>query len=140
MQASATGVTTDFLTANAFDRTDNREDSTFYQQPHLMAHLDEVALLQFKAFYKRFVKPGIRVLDLMSSWNSHLPDGLADMQVTGLGMNAEEMQHNRQLNDYVVRDLNQPADVPFAAHQFDLAICTVSVEYLSRCLSKSPGY
>ncbi|KPJ91373.1 MAG: hypothetical protein AMJ53_11810 [Gammaproteobacteria bacterium SG8_11] len=130
LQANSPEITTEFITDSAFRRSDTQDDAEFYQQPRLVAHLDETALDQFKDLYTRFVKPGMKVLDLMSSWKSHLPEDVAPLHVTGLGMNVEEMRGNTQLNDYVVFDLNQSAELPFAPQQFDLAICTVSVEYL----------
>jgi len=129
MQADAPGVVTEFITANAFERDDSAEDSVFYAQPRLVAHLDTMARQQFTRLYARFVKPGMKVLDLMSSWQSHLPADV-EVELTGLGMNAEEMGHNPQLNHSVILDLNRASQLPFTQGQFDLAICTVSVEYL----------
>jgi hypothetical protein len=39
---------------------------------------------------------GDRVLDLMSSWTSHLPSRLTLKNVTGLGLNPEEL---KKMND-----------------------------------------
>jgi SAM-dependent methyltransferase len=72
----------------------------------------------------------MKILDLMSSWKSHLPENIRPLHVTGVGMNREEMRHNKQLAEYLVHDLNRAVELPFTSHQFDLAICTVSVEYL----------
>jgi SAM-dependent methyltransferase len=130
LQARAAGMATEFITADAFDRADNHNDTAFYQQPRLVAHLDKVALQQFTSFYTRFVNPGMHLLDLMSSWKSHLPENITDLRVTGLGMNREELRKNPQLSNSVVFDLNRSEQLPYAAEQFDLAICTVSVEYL----------
>jgi SAM-dependent methyltransferase len=74
----------------------------------------------------------MRVLDLMSSWVSHLPDAPADLAVTGLGMNAAELAANERLKARVVHDLNADPRLPFADAAFDLVICTASVEYLIR--------
>ncbi|WP_455209881.1 class I SAM-dependent methyltransferase [Kaarinaea lacus] len=130
MQALTPGVTTEFITDDSFVRKDSQSDSQFYQQPRFVAHLDETALTQFCIFYRRFVRPGMKILDLMSSWKSHIPEDIDNLHITGLGMNQEEMQQNKQLQDYVVFDLNQSTQLPFAEHDFDLAVCTVSVEYL----------
>jgi SAM-dependent methyltransferase len=64
----------------------------------------------------------------MSSWRSHLPDGLGP--VTGLGMNAAEMEDNPQLDTFLVHDLNQSPRVPFDDRTFDAVVCAVSVQYL----------
>ena len=82
MQAAAPGVVTEFISANAFEREDSAEDSAFYAQPRLVAHLDTMARQQFTRLYARFVKPGMKVLDMMSSWQSHLPADIA-LELTG---------------------------------------------------------
>jgi SAM-dependent methyltransferase len=73
----------------------------------------------------------MRVLDLMSSWTSHLPADQG-LQVAGLGMNPEELARNPLLAERVVRDLNFDPTLPWGHAHFDLAVCTVSVEYLVR--------
>jgi SAM-dependent methyltransferase len=71
------------------------------------------------------------VLDLMSSWRSHLPHaGLG--AVVGLGMNAAEMGDNPQLDSFVVHNLNREPTVPFPDASFDAVVCAVSVQYLTR--------
>jgi SAM-dependent methyltransferase len=72
----------------------------------------------------------MRVLDLMSSWKSHLPQGLRLEQVSGLGLNEKELAKNYDLTDWVVHDLNKNPILPYEAESYDAAVCTVSVEYL----------
>lgn len=43
------------------------------------------------------------MLDLCSSWVSHLPPERRYSEVIGHGMNAEELQRNKQLGRYFVR-------------------------------------
>jgi SAM-dependent methyltransferase len=74
----------------------------------------------------------MRVLDLMSSWQSHLPDDFELRQLSGLGLNATEMEKNPRLSDHIVHDLNQTPRLPYADASYDLVVCTVSVEYLVR--------
>jgi SAM-dependent methyltransferase len=66
----------------------------------------------------------------MASWVSHLPDGIGGLAVTGLGLNAAELERNAGLSARVVHDLNADARLPFADGAFDGAVCTASVEYL----------
>src|SRR5882672_8595575 len=73
-----------------------------------------------------------RLLDLMSSWRSHLPYGL-EAEVVGLGLNAEEMADNPQLARHVVHDVNdETAPLPFEDETFDGAMCAVSIQYVTR--------
>jgi SAM-dependent methyltransferase len=68
----------------------------------------------------------------MSSWRSHLPTDADDVarEVVGLGMSADEMADNPQLDVVVVHDLNRDPRLPFADHEFDAVVCAVSVQYL----------
>lgn len=130
MQAPYPGVATDFYSCYPFTRMDGRKDSLFYASKRLVQHLDSTARQQVAAIYQQVLQPGMKVLDLMSSWVSHLPDFAQDLQVTGLGMNAEELAANPQLHQQVVHDLNRNPQLPFDDNAFDAVICTVSVEYL----------
>ncbi len=131
IQARHNGTPTDFSDPAAFNREDETPDPEFYGKPRLVTHIDDRAIEEITAIYGRFLKPGMDVLDLMSSWRSHLPETPAPGSVTGLGMNAEEMADNPQLTDHAVHDLNADPRLPFNDGAFDLVICTVSVEYLT---------
>jgi SAM-dependent methyltransferase len=131
MQAARDGYETDFRAGKPFERAEEGDDARFYGQARLVNHVDSVAMAGIREIYGRFVKANARVLDLMSSWNSHLPEGVEDLKVTGLGLNREELAFNARLSDYLVHDLNRDPLLPFAPDSFDAAICTVSVEYLT---------
>ena len=130
MQAPPPHGEVDFLSGDPFARMDPREDAQFYAEPRLVHHLDAAARARLAQLYGRFLRPGMRVLDLMGSWVSHLPEAPADLHVTGLGMNAQELAENPRLAERVVHDLNRDARLPFADAAFDAVLCTVSVEYL----------
>jgi SAM-dependent methyltransferase len=83
-------------------------------------------------FYGQMIAPGSQVLDLMSSWVSHLPDELELGGLTGLGMNAYELGQNRRLTERVVQDLNKEPVLPFANATFDAGLISVSVQYLTQ--------
>jgi SAM-dependent methyltransferase len=70
------------------------------------------------------------VLDLMSSWRSHLPPLPRTRRVVGLGMNAAEMRDNPQLSAALVHDLNREPSLPLRAGAFDVALLSVSMQYL----------
>lgn len=114
-----------------FVRENDEDDATFYEKPRLVNHLDDTALIEAKSIYSRLLCPGERILDLMSSWNSHLPDAHRDSFITGLGLNDEELRANPQLKQKVVHDLNKSPKLPFDDNSFDSVICTASVEYLT---------
>lgn len=135
IQARWRGQPTDFFSENPFARKDEQPDEAFYEQPRLVDHLDAQARQTLTSLYKELLAPGERVLDLMSSWKSHLPEAMDLKSVVGLGMNAAELSRNPRLSEYQVRDLNRNPVLPFADGVFDAVICTASVEYLNQPLA-----
>jgi SAM-dependent methyltransferase len=132
MQTRCNGQPTDFFPPEAFARENTADDQRFYDQPRLVQHIDARAIQTISALYGRLIPPGSRVLDLMSSWTSHLPAALETRSVSGLGMNADELGANKRLSHHVVHDLNRTPRLPYDDDSFEAAVCTVSVEYLTR--------
>lgn len=130
IQARANGRATDFFTGRPFERPDEQPDTLFYEKPRMVNHLDSRARAVVTDIYRRLVPENARVLDLMSSWNSHLPEDLSCAKVTGLGMNADELRANSRLTDAVTWDLNRSPALPFDDESRDAVICTASIEYL----------
>jgi hypothetical protein len=130
MQTRWRDLPTDFWSDHPFLRRDPRPDPGFYREPRLVDHLDRVAIGQIQALYGRLIPPGSRILDLMSSWHSHLPEALAAGPVVGLGLNAAELGTNPVLDERLVQDLNAEGGLPFEDGAFDAVVCTASVEYL----------
>lgn len=117
-----------------FDRIDTSPDELFYAEPRLVTHIDENAIEALKAFYAETLRDDTDLLDLCSSWVSHLPDRYRPHEVIGLGMNEGELKRNRQLNRWVVQNLNEDPNLPFMDNSFDYVTCVVSVDYLIKPL------
>lgn len=117
-----------------FVRQDESPDRDFYREPRLVVHIDERAISAAGALYAEILPAGGEILDLMSSWRSHLPPAFPINRLVGLGMNAVELRENPQLDAYTVHDLNRDPHLPFSSNQFDGVINTVSVQYLTRPL------
>ena len=117
---------------DAFARLGESEDAEFYAPPRLVTHIDEGAIAALSQFYGAVLQSGSSVLDLMSSWVSHLPAGLDPGEVVGHGMNAQELAANPRLTRWFVQDLNQTCELPLGAASFDAALCCVSVQYLQK--------
>lgn len=115
-----------------FRRNDEQADEQFYALPRLVVHIDEQAIRTLTALFTKLLPPQGVYLDLMSSWRSHLPDELKPARVVGLGMNAAEMAANPQLDSYLVHNLNEHPTLPFATAEFDAAVCSVSVQYMTK--------
>lgn len=132
MQVRWNGNPTDFFSDSPFVRPDEKDDCIFYEKPRLVTHVDGQAIEIIGTIYGRILKPGMRVLDLMGSWRSHVPESIQLESLVGLGMNPKEMEDNLQLTGHVVHDLNANPRLPFDDRSFDAVICSVSVEYMTR--------
>jgi SAM-dependent methyltransferase len=115
-----------------FQRLDEAPDAEFYGLPRLVVHIDPRAIAAVGQLYAELLPANGSVLDLMSSWRSHLPATFAVQELIGLGMNATEMEDNPRLTSFVLQDLNANPVLPFSDDRFEGAILTVSVQYLTR--------
>jgi SAM-dependent methyltransferase len=121
-----------YFSAAGFGRQDTTNDAGFYAVPRLTQHLDAQCRADIATLYSRLLQPGMKVLDLMSSGDSHLPAEIGGLQVSGLGMNAAELEANPRLTERRVQDLNATAALPWPDASFDCVLCTASIEYLAR--------
>jgi SAM-dependent methyltransferase len=115
-----------------FEKQDRTSDASFYALSRKVVHIDEAAIAAVTELYREVLPAGSSLLDLMSSWRSHLPSEATCARVAGLGMNAEEMRDNPQLTEFLVQNLNAAPALPYADGEFDGAVCCVSVQYLQQ--------
>ncbi len=120
------------LPDEAFGRTDEAPDEKFYRTPQLVTHIDDWAIAEVTQLYRDLFPPDGEILDLMSSWVSHLPPEIEYRRVIGLGMNEVELRRNERLDSYVVQNLNTNPRLPFGEAEFDGAGICVSIDYLTR--------
>ncbi len=120
------------LAANQRQKLDESNDALFYEYPRFVNHVDERFIEQLTELYQERLQPNSCILDLMSSWVSHLPSEMDFARVAGHGMNAEELAKNPRLDSYVVQNLNENQALPFADRTFDAVLNTVSVQYLQQ--------
>ena len=120
------------LTPDMFERLDENDDALFYTVPRKLVHIDAGAIAAAGRCIAQTFTPNGVFLDLMSSWRSHLPEGFVKQQFIGLGLNAEEMADNPDLDEYVVHNLNVDPQLPFSDAYFDGVVVTVSIQYMTR--------
>ena len=111
-------------------KLDNTDDRQFYVYPRLVTHVDEGFIRTLTDLYRERLKPDTQILDMMSSWVSHLPNEMQFARVEGHGLNGEELAKNPRLDSYVVQNLNADPKLPFTDNQFDAVLNCVSVQYL----------
>ncbi|HEX6211478.1 MAG TPA: methyltransferase domain-containing protein [Methylomirabilota bacterium] len=114
----------------AYAREDESPDERFYGVPRRVVHIDEAAIASLGRLYADVLPGGGRLLDLMSSWRSHLPAGVGAREVVGVGLNAEEMADNPQLTRALVHDVNRDPALPLGDAEFNGAMCAVSIQYV----------
>ena len=121
------------LPAEAFRKADPSPDAAFYRQPRFVTHIDDGAIAAVTAVYREVLPADGDILDLMSSWVSHLPPEVAVPQ-------RRRARHERggagrepapDLAHRAGPERPHPA-LPFADAAFDGAGLCVSVQYLQR--------
>jgi len=123
------------LPLDAFTKLDVEDDAIFYEPPRLVCHIDDAAITALTGFYRSVLSPKGVLLDLMSSWVSHLPPEIGYAQVVGHGMNATELAANPRLTRWFVRNLNRDTTLPLDAASVDAAMICVSIQYLQQPLA-----
>jgi methyltransferase family protein len=120
------------LPPGAFRRIDEGPDELFYEPPRLVYHIDDGAVAALTEFYRGLLPAGGVVLDLMSSWVSHLPPEIRYAEVIGHGMNAEELAANPRLDRRFMQNINEDPRLTLADRSVDAATICVSIQYLQR--------
>ncbi len=111
-------------------KLDDSDDTLFYSIPRFVTHVDEGFIQQLTQLYRDRLQPNSRILDLMSSHISHLPEEIEFAHVEGHGMNQEELARNPRFDRYFTQDLNKNPKLPLPDEDFDAVLICVSVQYL----------
>jgi len=120
------------LPRGSFTRLDDEDDEVFYEPPRLVYHIDDGAIAALTGFYRSVLPRDGVLLDLMSSWVSHLPPDIAYKEVVGHGMNAAELAANPRLSRWFIQNLNRETTLPLDGRSLDAAMICVSIQYLQR--------
>ena len=120
------------LPPGAFAKIDAEEDELFYEPPRLVVHIDDGAIAALTELYRTVLPAGGVLLDLMSSWVSHLPPEIGYAEVIGHGMNAAELAANPRLDRWFIQNLNRETRLPLGDAGVDAAMICVSIQYLQQ--------
>ena len=115
-----------------FRRQDESDDRLFYAEPRLVVHIDYPAIGAISAYLSDELPPDGVILDLMSSWRSHLPPDLPVRRLIGIGLNEVEMNENPQLDERIIHDINSNPTLPLDDGTLDAAVVTVSIQYVTK--------
>ena len=109
---------------------DTSNDQLFYAEPRFVQHLDEAFRERLTQLYRERIPKRAVVLDLMSSWVSHLPEEITYTSVIGHGLNARELAANPRLDRHWVQNLNHNQTLPLEAASVDAALIVAGWQYL----------
>lgn len=135
MQTRYDNLETDFEIENpmVFKREDESDDKIFYKEPRITAHIDAKCHENLVALYDIILPEGGKILDFMSSYQSHIRKKKNQI-IVGLGINEIELQQNEVLDSFLVKDINEDTNLPFMDNEFDAVVCDLSIEYLIKPL------
>jgi SAM-dependent methyltransferase len=113
-------------------KLDGSDDALFYAEPRFVQHLDGAFRSRLTALYRERIPPCAVVLDLMSSWVSHLPDDISYELVIGHGLNEQELQANPRLDRHWVQNLNADPLLPLEDLSVDAVLMVAGWQYLQQ--------
>lgn len=109
---------------------DSADDLLFYAEPRFVHHLDESFRQRLTQLYAERIPQGAVVLDLMSSWVSHLPEPGVYERVIGHGLNEKELAANPRLDSYWLQNLNSNQVLPLPDAMVDATLIVAGWQYL----------
>ena len=117
---------------STYDRTksDICDDEIFYQQPRFVHHLSDSFRNRLTSLYSEYLLNHYIILDLMSSWVSHLPSNIRYKKVIGHGMNEAELSSNERLDRFFVQNLNKKQNMPIEDSSVDVGLIVAGWQYL----------
>ena len=113
-------------------KLDRSDDALFYNEPRFVHHLDSPFRKRLTTLYRQKLPPCAVVLDLMSSWVSHLPEDVIYDEVIGHGLNAEELNANSRLDRNWVQNLNRDQVLPLSDSSIDATLIVAGWQYLQQ--------
>ncbi len=118
------------LSVNDRVKIDISDDEIFYQQPRYVHHLSDSFRARLTKLYSEYLLKHHVILDLMSSWVSHLPSNIRYKKVIGHGMNEAELSANKRLDSFWVQNLNNIQKMPFEDSSIDVGLIVAGWQYL----------
>ena len=112
------------------NKSDISDDEIFYHQPRFVHHLSDSFRNRLTSLYSEYLLNHHIILDLMSSWVSHLPSNISYKKVIGHGMNEAELSSNERLDRFFVQNLNKKQNMPIEDSSVDVGLIVAGWQYL----------
>ena len=120
----------DLLTYQERKKPDESNDSDFYSTPKFVYHLDSNFRKNLTRLYEEEIQHNSSVLDLMSSWDSYLPKNIEYRKIIGHGLNKDELNANKALDNYWIQNFNINQNIPLESDTFDYCLMVAAWQYL----------
>tara|TARA_B100001109_G_C18783660_1_gene436588 strand:- start:34 stop:672 length:639 start_codon:yes stop_codon:yes gene_type:complete len=111
-------------------KLDESNDEEFYSDPKFVYHLDANFRRYLTGVYENEIKEFSTVLDLMSSWDSYLPEGKKYKSVIGHGLNKQELEKNKIFDSYWIQNFNINQKIPLDSESIDYCLIVAAWQYL----------
>ena len=111
-------------------KLDESNDEIFYSDPKFVYHLDANFRNYLSSVYKNEINDNSTVLDLMSSWDSYLPQEKKYKQVIGHGLNKKELEKNKTLNSFWTQNFNLSQKIELDSKSVDYCLMVAAWQYL----------
>ena len=118
------------LSINDREKVDISDDQIFYQQPRYVHHLSASFRSRLTNLYREYLHQHHVILDLMSSWVSHLPDNIKYKKIIGHGMNEDELNYNKRLDRFWIQNFNKTQNMPIEDSSIDAGLIVAGWQYL----------
>ena len=118
------------LSNNDRIKNDNSDDKIFYHNPRYVHHLSLSFRNRLTKLYSEYLCNHHIILDLMSSWVSHLPTNIKYKKVIGHGMNQSELSANKRLDSFWIQNLNETQNMPMEDSTVDIGLIVAGWQYL----------
>jgi len=111
-------------------KVDIADDEIFYQRPKYVHHLSDSFRNRLTNLYSEYLLSHHVILDLMSSWVSHLPSDIRYKKVIGHGLNEAELSSNNRLDRFWIQNLNKTQNMPIEDSSVDVGLVVAGWQYL----------
>ena len=111
-------------------KIDETNDEEFYSNPKFVYHLDANFRKYLSSIYENEIANFSSVLDLMSSWDSYLPEKKKFKKVIGHGLNKQELEKNKILDSYWIQNFNLNQKIPLDNGSIDYCLMVAAWQYL----------
>ena len=117
---------------NSYQRQklDESNDEEFYSDPKFVYHLDANFRHYLSNVYKKEISDNSTVLDLMSSWDSYLPEEKKFKKVIGHGLNKQELEKNKIFDTFWIQNFNKNQELPLESESVDYCLMVAAWQYL----------